>query len=812
MSWTVMKFGGTSLGTSERVAHAARLVASQGAQVAVVVSAQGDTTDRLVAALERAEQGDRGAAEAIVDALPAGTDGGPALLDELRELLLGVSLLREVSAATRDLVLSHGERLSTQVMVAALEAEGCPAVAVDARTWLRTDARFGQAEVDTEATARALTQIRGGWGQRVPVVTGFIGATADGRTTTLGRGGSDYTATLLGRALGAREVQIWTDVSGVMTADPQWVADAKPLRHMSYGEALELAVFGARVLHPRTLIPLLGTGIPMRVKNTQAPADPGTLVDAEGCPDAQRATSVTSLEDQALFDLRIQRIHGGPELGQRVHRALDQAETRPWLVTHSAHGQGISVVVPATDQDRFRSALEAEFAVELARGDLAPIGAQAPVALVTIVGEAMGRTPGVAGRFLSALGSVGINVLSVGQSATARSVSCVVDQRVVALAVETVHSAFHFTAQRLSLFLLGAGTVGGALIDELSRRRATLLSEHDLAPALVGVATSDRLAFSPQGLETATWRASAVPTQGIDDGVLDQLARLPVPVLVDCTAAEGMETLYEAALTRGIHVVVANKKAFTTPMAIRDRVLATARRSHRAFRYEATVGAALPVINTLHDLVRTGDTVTRIEGALSGSLGFICQQLDEGVPFDVAIGEAQERGYTEPRPQEDLSGLDAARKALILARELGLSLELADVEVTPLAPVHLLDIEDPGEFMVAARAQRDALKRYTDSLRAPGHVLRYVAVIDPAASPALRVGPQAVPPDHPAARVTGNQAFVAFTTRRYAAHPLVVQGAGAGGEITASGVLAEVFRIAQGLSGPAHGGFEQGRH
>ena len=439
--------------------------------------------------------------------------------------------------------------------------------------------------------------------------------------------------------------------------------------------------------------------------------------------------------------------------------------------------------------------------MELARGDLAPIGAQAPVALVTIVGEAMGRTPGVAGRFLSALGSVGINVLSVGQSATARSVSCVVDQSVVALAVETVHSAFHFTAQRLSLFLLGAGTVGGALIDELSRRRATLLSEHDLAPALVGVATSDRLAFSPQGLETATWRASAIPTQGIDDGVLDQLARLPVPVLVDCTAAEGMETLYEAALTRGIHVVVANKKAFTTPMAIRDRVLATARRSHRAFRYEATVGAALPVINTLHDLVRTGDTVTRIEGALSGSRGSFASNSMRVSPSmwpSVKPRNAAIRSLA----QEDLSGLDAARKALILARELGLSLELADVEVTPLAPAHLLDIEDPGDFMAAARAQRDALKRYADSLRTPGHALRYVAVIDPAASPALRVGPQAVPADHPAARVTGNQAFVAFTTRRYAAHPLVVQGAGAGGEITASGVLAEVFRIGKGLSGP----------
>jgi len=436
---------------------------------------------------------------------------------------------------------------------------------------------------------------------------------------------------------------------------------------------------------------------------------------------------------------------------------------------------------------------------------LAPIGAQAPVALVTIVGEAMGRTPGVAGRFLGALGAVGINVLSVGQSATARSVSCVVRQREVALAVETVHAAFHFSAQRLSLFLLGAGTVGGALLEALERRRSPLLDAHDLDPVLVGVATSDRLAFDARGLDPEAWRRTARPAAQVDHAVLDRLARLPVPVLVDCTAAEGMETLYEAALTRGIHVVVANKKAFTTPMATRDRLLATARRSHRAFRYEATVGAALPVINTLHDLVRTGDTVTRIEGALSGSLGYICQALDAGQPLDVAVGAARERGYTEPRPQEDLSGLDVARKALILARELGLPLELSDVEVTPLAPAHLLEIEDPVAFMAALRDQRTALSAYTDGLRRAGRVLRYVAVIDPTATPALRVGPVAVSPDHPAARVSGNQAFVAFTTRRYAAHPLVVQGAGAGGEVTASGVLAEVFRIAKGLSGP---GFE----
>ena len=796
MSWTVLKFGGSSLSSPEKVAKAAALINEHPGEVAVVVSAQGDTTDRLERALALAKGGDRLGADAVLDGLLGGPAGCTSLIEELRDLLLGVSLLREVSAASRDLVLSHGERLSILVMSEALRARGREAIAVDARNWLRTDTRFGDARVDLAATEAALAIERKRWRGAIPVITGFIGASADGRTTTLGRGGSDYSATLLARGLQAKEVQIWTDVPGVMTADPAIVDEAKSLKHMSYGEALELAVFGARVLHPRTLVPLLSTGIPMRIKNSLDPSDPGTLVDAGGCLDEDQATSVTSLEDQALFDLRIQRLHEGPELGERVHRALAMAQCHPWLITHSAHGQGISVVLPRRESGRLRAELENCFEMELARGDLAPIEVREPVALLTVVGEAMGRTPGVNGRLFGALGAVGINVLSIGQSATARSVSCVVDQAELALAVETVHGAFHFSSQRLSIFLLGTGTVGGALLDELDRQQGDLAKAHDLKPVLVGVATSSRLAFSPA--------ATAQASSGIPDPILDALARQPVPVLVDCTAAEGMESLYEAALTRGIHVVVANKKALTTPSATRDQLLETARRSHRAFCYETTVGAALPVIHTVHDLLRTGDSVHRIEGSLSGSLGVICEQLNRGLPIDEAVQQAMERGYTEPRPQEDLSGTDAARKALILARELGLRLDLCDVEITPLVPEELLGIKEPDEFITALKENRGLFAQRTVKLRERNQVLRYLAVIDPSATPALRVGPVPVGADHPAASLAGSQAFVAFSTRRYAEHPLIVQGAGAGGEVTASGVLGEVLRIAKGLSGSYH--------
>lgn len=380
-----------------------------------------------------------------------------------------------------------------------------------------------------------------------------------------------------------------------------------------------------------------------------------------------------------------------------------------------------------------------------------------------------------------------MNVLSIGQSATARSVSCVVEQIELASAVRAVHSAFDFSPPRASVFVLGAGVVGGCLLRELNAFAAT---SEDLELVLVGVATSRRLAFDAEGVDD--WRQRSRP--GVVDGeMLDRLARCPRPILVDCTAASGMEALYEAALDRGVHVVVANKKALSAPQAIRDRLLRKSREAHRAVRYETTVGAALPVIATLHELLETGDSVHRIEGSLSGSLGFVCEQLNAGVPVDVAVAEARERGYTEPRPQEDLGGVDAARKALILARELGLELE--DVELTPLVEASLLQVDEVDAFLEALSEARGAIAAWVDSHRESGARLRYLAVVDPGADPVLKVGPAFVRPGHPAFSLLGSQSLVAFHTRRYTEHPLVVQGAGAGGEVTASGVLGDVLRV-----------------
>jgi aspartokinase/homoserine dehydrogenase 1 len=810
----VAKFGGTSLADAQRLHAVAQRVADREEPLAVVVSAMGSTTDQLFAALDAAQRGDRATVGRIVDGLTdlaASTAPCRAAAAEvrdalhaLRDVLHGVSLLGEASPATSDLVVSHGERVAASLLASAIRRAGREAVAVDARDWLVTDTRFGDARVREPESRRRLQRLAPKWRGAVPVVTGFIGRSDDGRTTTLGRGGSDYTAALLAAQLGADALEIWTDVAGVYSADPRLVADAFPLQHMTYREALELATFGARVLHPRTLVPLMDAQIPMTVRSTLDPDGPATRIDARGSDDTTRATSVASLDDLAQIDVQFLRLHAAPGAGERIQRALDGLDAPVWLVTQSNHGQALSAVVPRRVAEAAREALYETLARELERGEVAPIRVHAPVALVTLVAEAMGQTPNVAGRLLGALGRVGVNVFGIGQSATQRSISVVVDEEALPTAVRTVHAAFHFGLERVSLLVLGRGTVGGALLRGLVRQAPVLRDAHDVELTVVGVATSERIAFAPQGLALDALDAGLAdgqPWRGHEDAFLDALARLPTPILVDCTAADGMEALYLKAFRRGIHVVGANKKPLTAPLAAYDEARAAARSAHRAWRYETTVGAALPIVSTLHDLVRTGDQVRRVEGSFSGTLGFLCDRLGQGVRLSDAVREAMAKGYTEPRPQEDLAGTDAARKALILARELGLRLTLDDVAIEPLVDPELLAIDDVGAFLDALTHADASFEHRLMAVHAAGDRLRYLAVIDPDATPALRVGAVAVGPEHAAYGLRDSQGFVAFTTRRYADHPLVVQGAGAGGDVTASGVLADIIRIAEGLRG-----------
>lgn len=827
--YRVFKFGGTSVGAPQRLAQVLRIIRQGCAAgpLAVVVSAPGDTTDWLLDAGRHAAAGDLARAETLVDdivslarasvrgALEAhGTQWPEApsvigsTLADLRRLLGGVAVVGEFSGAIRDHVLSFGERLSSRLVAGALSTLGISSLAVDARSWVVTDDTWGAARVDWEATRARLTALAQAWpDDLVTVHTGFLGATPRGVTTTLGRNGSDFTAALLGRALGASEVDIFTDVPGVMTADPSLEREAYPVPRLSYREALELAGLGLRMFHPRTMVPLLESGVPMRIRSTMRPDDPGTLVDAEGSRDVRRPTCVVSLEDLCLLDVEGTQRTEGLGIGPRALMALETARVKVLFSTVAPYGNGVAVAVARGDREGALARIREALAPELACGNLGEPRALEPVTVLTLVAEAMGRTVGVAGRFFGALGSIGVPVLASAQGATSRALCAVIPAEDTAVAVRAVHAAFNLAREQVSLLVLGKGTVGGHLLAQIAAERDKLLRHDDLALRVVGVADTAGALFDETGLDPLTVRreldARALPRVAVVD-VLDRLARQPVPVLVDCSAADGMERLYIEALSRGIHVVTANKKPLVLPHPERARIADAARKAHRALRYETTCGAGLPVIETLKDLVRTGDTVTRIEGSLSGTLGFLCNEVIRGVPLSQAVRDARDRGYTEPHPRDDLTGLDAARKALILARELQPELELDAVRVEPFVPPAILAEDDLERFFAALARHDEAFAARVEGLRREGLTLRYLARIEPSTeegSARIQVGPVGVPADHPAVRLRGSEAFVAFTTARYAEYPLLVQGAGAGGAVTAAGVLADILALSQSLRG-----------
>ena len=829
--FVVLKFGGSSLATADRLKRIIEIIrdARSKNQVACVVSAMGDTTDHLVEALAIAKRGEREQAQArarrierraseeahlLLAAYPSQVEANLSaklerLTTALGRLLEGVSLIEEDSPSTRDNVLAFGERYSVAVLSTLLEATGVHALAVDAREWLTTSNAFGEAVVDWSRTQTQIARLEPVWRDVVSVHPGFVGQTSDHRTTTLGRNGSDYTATLLARGLEAEQITIWTDTSGVMTADPDLVEDAYPVRRLSYMEALELANFGARMLHTRTMIPLIESGIPLAIRNLQDPEDPGTYVDREGSRDRHRPTCVASLQGVAVLEVDAKRVADALAVGERVLKALAQTGVHVWMATQSGHGQSVSVVVDAQRIDQATRAIREELSQEILRGDVERVGSRSPVTLVTLVAEAMGKSVNVAGRMFGTLGTAGIGVWAIAQSGSSRSIACAVDARDTREAVNLVHAAFNLSEERVHVVVLGPGTVGKELLDQIRTQADQLAQETEIRLEVAGLSNSRRYIVDPAGIDLSAWpqrlEEGTLFEGGADpDALLARTEKLSVRILVDCTAATGMENVYRRAFARGFHVVAANKHPLTIGWTERQQLFREAQARYRYFHYETTVGASLPVIDTLRNLVRTGDRISRVEGSLSGTLGYLCNALMDGIPLSEAVRDAKQKGYTEPHPRDDLTGMDAARKALILARELGLALELPEVKVEPLVPAEMLAADDLDGFFACLERYDATMTKTVETQKAAGQVLRYLATVDPHTADrtaALRVGPTWIPADHPATRLEGTQAFLAFFTERYAEHPLVIQGAGAGGAVTAAGVLADVLKIAQSMRG-----------
>ncbi|MBX7185581.1 MAG: bifunctional aspartate kinase/homoserine dehydrogenase I [Vicinamibacteria bacterium] len=810
----VMKFGGTSVGSPDRIAGVLRLVAEASADrpVLVVVSAFGGVTNGLIEASRKALKGSldwKADLEAIAQrhaaaasALAAdeehaslGTGIGRAK-SELEDLLRGVSLIKECTHRTLDGIVSFGEYLSALIVAAAFRAQGRPANAIDARTLVVTDAGFGAARVNFEATG---ARIREWWKREtaLPVVTGFIAATESGETTTLGRGGSDYTAAIFGAALEAEAIEIWTDVDGVMSADPRIVPTAFSMNSLRYDELMELSHFGAKVVYPPTVHPARAKHIPLVIRNTLNPAFPGTWIREEAPPAPAGVRGVASISSVALLRLEGDGMVGVPGIAMRLFGALARQSVSVILISQASSEHSICFAIEPSAVARARESIAAEFALERQAGLIDDLVVEADASVIAVVGAAMRETPGSAGRIFGVLGEAHVNVRAISQGSSELNISCVVGRDDEKRAVNAIHEAFFADHRTVSVFIAGLGRVGRVLVEQMAAQAEGLRARAGLRLEIDGASTSRHTLIRASGLSGEGLRG-AVESEGTpaDLDALVQAAissRRSSAVFVDCTDSDETTRHYARLLDSGVHVVSANKRPFGGDLAIYKTLKAGRRRGRGALFHETTVGAALPVVGTLSDLVRTGDRIRRIEGALSGTLGFLMTKVADGVAFSVALREAQALGYTEPNPREDLSGSDVARKILILAREAGMPIEASAVERQSLLPGPEWDLLPIDLFWKRIPELDAGIERRAAEASLDGGRLCYLAsVVDGVAE----VGLRRVERTSPFASVRGGDNMVAFWTDRYPESPLVIRGPGAGPEVTASGVFADIIRAA----------------
>lgn len=812
----VYKFGGTSVANAERIQHVVRLVLAERQDIirVVVVSALGGVTDQLLRAIDEAVAR-TGAHMEIVRQIRARHDEALAVLvpeaereaieeelearwRELGELLDGVYLLRECTMRTRDAIIGMGERQSAPLVAAAFRRAGADAVALDASTFIRTDAVFGEGNVVFDVTDRLVQErIAQLAPEQIAVVTGFIASTDRGVLTTLGRSGSDYTATILGGALQAEKVIIWTDVDGVLSADPRLVPDAFTLPELSYREAAELAYFGAKVLHPRTMRPLQRLKIPLFIKNTLNPTAPGTRITEQSSRMEGHVKAVTGIRNVAVVMLEGTGLVGVPGITARALTALASQQISVVMVSQASSEQTLCCVVRIDEADRSVNALQDAFALEIARGDVNAIYAIPECAVVSVVGDHMRERPGLAGRMFSTLGRSGVNVLAIAQGASETNISAVVRDAEVRQAVRALHDEFALVRHRVHLFIIGTGVVGKALLRILAKQAPVLLERMNLNLQLVGLANRRQMAWDVSGIpfDQALERLETEsPPDGVD-GIVRHLldCKLNRLMVIDATASDEVAYRYPELLDRSIAVITPNKRANTRDQAFYDRLQRNAHRRQVPYLYETTVGAGLPVISTLRDLVTSGDRIERIEGVLSGTLAFIFNSLFEGQTFSEALRTARALGYTEPDPRDDLKGEDVARKLLILAREMGLRVERDDVAVESLVPAHLFDVS-VDDFMAQLETMDEEWSDRVSAAAAEGGRLQYIGLIE---GGRLSVRVRWIGKDSPFSHLRGTDNMVVYTTERYHTNPLVVQGPGAGPDVTAAGIVADLIKAAE---------------
>ncbi|MCB9059708.1 MAG: bifunctional aspartate kinase/homoserine dehydrogenase I [Calditrichae bacterium] len=800
----VLKFGGTSVGTPQSINTVFEIVKDQKTDhlLVCVVSAFSGVTNQLQLISELAQKRDpkyqeelenlRGRhkqiiAELLEDKAAETEELIMPLLLELAEIIHGTYLLRECSPRSKDLILSFGERLSATIIASFFRSKQQPAEFCDARFLIQTDDEYGSARINFETTNELISR----YFQKktnIQVTTGFIASTSNGVTTTLGRGGSDYTASVIAAALNVAEIQIWTDVNGVMTTNPSLVPSAFSLEHLTYEEAMELSHFGAKVLHPPTIQPALEKNIPIRILNTFDRAFKGTVISRMLNEKVHGITGLTAIDNVALLTIQGSGMVGVPGIAARLFQALAQRAINIILITQASSEHSICVAVKPEDAKTAKKVIESEFRHEIKAHEMNSVETEMDLSVIAVVGQNMRRVPGIAGKIFDALGKNSINVVAVSQGSSELNISIVVNLNQQRKALNVIHDAFYIAKDKLAIYLAGKGLIGSALLQQISE-----LKNPDLT--VCGIMDSKKLLINEKGINTLSWQselANATVPADPDEIITHVRKNIHRAVFVDCTANEDIANSYESFLQNGIAVVAANKIANTMSIEKFKKLKQFSRNNKVSFFYETNVGAGLPVIETLQSLIRSGDEIDSIEAILSGTLSFIFNTFKTGTSFHDVVREAKQSGYTEPDPRIDLSGMDVARKILILARECGASLELKDIRITNFLPEASLKADTIDRFFESLKENEAVFQSMIADAEKEKKVLRYIASFK---ENKIEIGIQSVSADHAFYSLNGTDNIVAFKTKRYNRTPLVIKGPGAGAEVTAAGVLNDILKV-----------------
>jgi aspartokinase/homoserine dehydrogenase 1 len=815
----VLKFGGSSVGSPANIKQVSNIISdyiNDEENIIVVTSAMQGITNDLIEVGEVAASDEENYTElsdkivahhlyAIHELIDIKSQSSiiaqlKFLTNNLEDLLHGVYLLKELSSRSLDLVMSFGERLASLIISSYLNQIGIPAEWLDSRQLIKTNDHFGNAKVFESITFENIERYFETH-TKLQIVTGFAGSTIKGETTTLGRGGSDYTAALFGAALDVDQIEIWTDVDGVLTTDPKKVKDAFPQHVLSYVEAMELSHFGAKVIYPPTLQPAFTKKIPLRIKNTFNPGFEGTVISELSENKDFLIKGISSIENISLINLTGSGMVGVPGVSSRLFSALAKNEINIILITQASSEHSICFAITPDQADQAKTAIQEEFSNEIISKKIDAVNIQSGLSIVAIIGENMRHTPGISGKMFDALGKNGINVIAIAQGSSELNLSAVVSHFDLTKTLNTLHEAFFLSnVKTLHLYLVGTGLIGSTLLAQIQKQQEYLFKEHNMQFKLVAVANSRKMYFNRDGIELKAWKEyidhsnEKTNIQHFVDMMLHM--NLSNSIFVDCTASQSVVDVYEQVLDNNISITTPNKLANSGPLGNYNKLYRLSRKKNVKYLYETNVGAGLPVITTLNDLKLSGDWILKIEGVLSGTLSYIFNNFDGSVKFSQVVQEAKERGFTEPDPRDDLNGMDVVRKILILSREVGYEMEINEVKNEPLLPKSCFAVKSVDDFFKELEKHDDHFEKLLNKAKKANQKIRFMATMEDGTA---RVGLQSVGSDNALYHLSGSDNMLSFTTSRYEERPLVIKGPGAGAEVTAAGVFADIINIANYL-------------